>query len=227
MSAHLADEQLLDLALHIDGAGDDTDDHADAPVGDAQKAAAAHVTACPACRDRLRSLRDDLGLTLAPLAPVGDAQVPATLRAHILSATQPDGADALAGFHPRICRLFGLSDDAGHAVLRDAMSEQAWQISGPMSLFHFHPGPSLRSQAEAGVIRLFPGVSFPPHRHIGDEYGLVLTGALREDATGRIGYPGDVLFMPQDSKHTVTAVSQTPCIFLVLLYGGTPEIEWC
>jgi putative transcriptional regulator len=204
--------------------------------GAAQPDVEGHVAGCASCAARLRELRDDLGLavltqtepgsaaaaTNARTAPTADA-----LKHRMLAATQPNDAAALVGFHRRICRMFDLDDAAGHAVLKDATGEQAWQMSGPLSLFHFHPGPSLSSIAEAGVIRLAPGVTFPRHRHIGDEYGLVLAGVLRDDGSGRIGMPGDVLFMPKDSTHTVTAISRDPCLFLVLLYGGTPEIEWC
>ena len=50
-------------------------------------------------------------------------------------------------------------------------------------------------------MRLAPGMSFPRHRHRGDEHGLVLTGTLRDDSSGRIGQPGDILFMPHGSVH--------------------------
>jgi quercetin dioxygenase-like cupin family protein len=62
------------------------------------------------------------------------------------------------------------------------------------------------------------------HRHRGDEYGLVLSGALREDLHGRVGFPGDLLHMPEGSTHTVTCVSKESCIFAVLLKGGMPLI---
>jgi anti-sigma factor ChrR (cupin superfamily) len=220
MDEHLAEDQLLELALQ-----------ADVPDGMGASPAAwasLHVSRCTACADRVRALREELTVEL--LTDDEPALAPALVaeqRARVLAATSASGAAALSGFVRRIGLLFDLDDDAVKKVLHDAHGDTAWELPGPIAFFHVQPGPRLSAVAEAGVIRLAPGMTFPRHRHRGDEHGLILTGSLREDNSGHIGYPGDILFMPDGSAHTVTAVSREPCLFVVLLYGGTPDIEWC
>lgn len=231
MDEHLAEEQLLQLALHADpwvGAAGS----AAGPVSDAMWAQ--HLSTCPACAARLSALRDELTQSLlqstADAAPPAPAASPAAppLKDRVLQATAPQTSPAaLQGFVRRIGLLFDLDAATVQKLLVDALGETAWELPGPIAYFHFQPGARLATVAEAGVVRLAPGMTFPRHRHRGDEHGLVLTGTLRDDSSGKLGLPGDILFMPDGSVHTVTAVSDETCLFFVLLYGGTPDIEWC
>lgn len=243
MHHHPAEEQLLDLALSAD-----SPDGIGAP---ADASLLSHVSHCADCSARVRALREELADSLLPgaeAAPTawrsasvaaapdsqdtsdGSASVAASaidLKSRVLRATTEAGPDALQGFVHRIGLLFDLDAAAVHKLLADAHGESAWELPGPIAFFHVQPGPRLQSVAEAGVVRLAPGMTFPRHRHRGDEHGLVLSGTLREDNTGKLGHPGDILFMPDGSTHTVTAVGDQTCLFVVLLYGGTPDIEWC
>lgn len=220
MDQHLAEEQLVQLALR--------DDRPDGPVADA--ASAQHLAACPACAMRLVALRDELTETL--LQTPGEAASPAgsvlALKERVLTATPSSPSLAsLQGFARRIGMLFDIDDATVQKVLADSLGDTAWELPGPIAFFHFPPGPRLTGVAEAGVVRLWPGMTFPRHRHRGDEHGLILTGTLRDDSSGKIGFPGDILHMPDGSVHSVTSVSDEICLFFVLLYGGTPDIEWC
>lgn len=227
MDEHLAEEQLLQLALDAD--------RPDGLVRDV--AGAQHLAICPACAARVVILRDELTEQLlgasAAAVPSSSANRVASadlvdLKDRVLTAAQPQtSAAGLQGFVRRIRLLFDLDDAAAQKVLADALGETAWELPGPIAFFHFQPGARLAQVAEAGVVRLAPGMTFPRHRHRGDEHGLVLTGTLRDDGSGQIGFPGDIMFMPDGSVHTVTAVSNDTCLFFVLLYGGTPDIEWC
>jgi len=223
MDEHLAEDQLLEHALHADA-----HDAASAPVA-AQ--AHPHLLVCAACAARLRALREELTAALLTDEAEPAADVAQAAKARLLPVNSGAGAAqavaALQGFVRRIGLLFDLDDAAVQKVLRDAHGDTAWEVPGPIAFFHVQPGPRLSAVAEAGVVRLAPGMTFPRHRHRGDEHGLIICGSLREDNSGRIGYPGDILFMPDGSTHSVTAVSSEPCMFVVLLYGGTPDIEWC
>ena len=235
MHHHPAEEQLLDLALA-----------ADSPDGTAASTDASvrtHVSQCADCSTRVQAFREELSACVLEAAEPSDATPRSELAAdvpdptdsssanalkdRVLQATTEAGPAALQGFVQRIGLLFDLDAAAVHKLLADAHGESAWELPGPIAFFHVQPGPRLKSVAEAGVVRLAPGMTFPRHRHRGDEHGLVLSGTLREDNTGKLGYPGDILFMPDGSTHTVSAVGDQTCLFVVLLYGGTPDIEWC
>lgn len=219
MHDHLAEEQLLELALHVDAHDADRE-------ATESRTARLHLSTCSDCTARLWALRDELAAALlADEASV--AETSADTKARVLRGSQSEGAPGLDGFVRRIGLLFDLEDAAVQKVLHDAHGETAWEVPGPIAYFHVQPGPRLAQVAEAGVVRLAPGMTFPRHRHRGDEHGLIVSGSLREDNSGRIGYPGDIFFMPDGSTHSVTAVSEQPCLFVVLLYGGTPDIEWC
>lgn len=224
MDEHLTEEQLLQLALSVES-----------PEGQGGDATGArHLAACSICAARLVALRDELTESLLDSTADAPPAAPALLdsahglKAQVLQAAQPPTSAAqLQGFARRIGRLFDLDEPTVQRLLQDSLGDTVWELPGPIAFFHFQPGARLTAVAEAGVVRLAPGMSFPRHRHRGDEHGLVLTGTLRDDSSGRIGQPGDILFMPHGSVHTVTAVSDETCLFFVLLYGGTPDIEWC
>lgn len=208
MSGHLPEVSLLEAAL-------------DRTI-DLHPEAAAHLAACTSCSRRVQELIEDLAAltTREPIPP------PPALRERILAATAgSDEATPFAGFSRRVARLFDLDAVQADKVLSDANGETAWELRGPFSYFHFEPGPKLAESAEAGIVRLEPGVCFPRHRHRGDEYAIVLQGILREDTSGREGLPGDILHMPEGTSHTVTNTSTGRCTFAVLLHGGMPLIE--
>jgi putative transcriptional regulator len=207
MSGHLPEVSLLEAAL----------DH----TADLHPEAAAHLAACASCSRRVQELIEDLATitTQQTVAP------PPALRERILAATgEPEGAP-FAGFARRLGRMFDLEPAQAEKILVDAHGDTAWELWGPFSYFHFAPGKSLQSGAEAGIVRLEPGVRFPRHRHRGDEYALVLRGILREDLSGRESLPGDVLHMAEGTRHTVTCTSTGRCVFAVLLHGGMPVME--
>lgn len=184
---------------------------------------AVHLTTCDRCQRRLQSVREDLA-TVGTRA--GTTSPPPALRASILAAVAPgESAEPFPGLARRVGKLFDLDAEATRKVLQDARGDTAWTWTGPVSFFHFTPGPSLAGSAEGGIIRLAPGAVFPGHRHRGDEHGFILSGALREDQSGREAFPGDLVFMPEGSVHTVTCISREPCTFAVLLHGGFPIFQ--
>jgi putative transcriptional regulator len=85
-------------------------------------------------------------------------------------------------------------------------------------LLHLAGGPRVAS-ADCGLVRIEPGARFPRHRHLGDEWSLVLAGEA-EEGTGARWAPGDLVHRPADSAHAFRVVSAEPLVFAVVLQGG-------
>jgi putative transcriptional regulator len=212
MSGHLPEVSLLEAALEL---GDSALRHPEV---------AAHLASCPRCQAELGALREELGgLGLSPSNPAPPSP-PSRLREQILAATSA-GPSRMSGLGRRFARLFQLDEAQAQALLERTTSDGGWAYTGPISFFHFVAGGDLSSQAEAGVIRLTPGTTFPLHRHRGTEYALVLSGALRDEQSGRHGLPGDLFEMADGTTHAVTCTSTESCCFAVLLYGGFPILD--
>jgi putative transcriptional regulator len=186
MIGHLPEVSLFEAALDETGAFS------------AHREVIEHLAACPTCQARLRELREALTriVTREEKAP------PPALRERILATTTP-----FAGLSRRVGRLFDLDDAQVEKLLADTTGETAWEVRGPFSYFHFAVGAAHEATTEAGIVRLEPGVIFPRHRHLGDEYSFILQGCLRDDASGREALPGDLQHMPEGSVHTITCTS--------------------
>jgi anti-sigma factor ChrR (cupin superfamily) len=204
MIGHLPEVSLFEAAL------DETNTFS------AHREVVEHLAACASCQARLRELRE----ALTAIVTREESTPPPALREHILVPTRP-----FAGLSRRAGRLFDLDDAQVEKLLEDAIGETAWEVRGPFSYFHFAVGAAHEATTEAGIVRLEPGVTFPRHRHLGDEYSFVLQGCLREDSSGREALPGDLQHMPEGSVHTVTCTSERPCLFAVLLHGGSPIFD--
>lgn len=65
------------------------------------------------------------------------------------------------------------------------------------------------------LLRLAPGRTLPAHRHVGDEYTVVLQGGYT-DTTGHYGV-GDFAVGPGPERHKPVADAGPPCIALIVL----------
>ena len=63
------------------------------------------------------------------------------------------------------------------------------------------------------------GGTFPEHRHLGREWNLVVSGALRLPS-GREVPAGEVLQMEPGSSHTVGATAEEPVVYLAVALEG-------
>jgi quercetin dioxygenase-like cupin family protein len=93
-----------------------------------------------------------------------------------------------------------------------------------MHVFHFAPGNALRG-AHAGLVRVAPGTTFPSHTHVGTETTLFLAGTARDDVSGTLHLPGDVVTLGPQSVHHATVLPPHECIFAVLFEGGTLDFH--
>lgn len=147
------------------------------------------------------------------------------LRESVLSATASDyGRHPFPGFRRRFGRLFDLSE-ADSAQVLSRMSEPAqWEPLKTLLVYHFDPGPA-HASAHAGLVRCQPGVPFPVHRHRGAETTLYLAGAVRDEDSGAILLPGDLVTLPAGSVHRLTVLPPRECVFAVLLEDPMPDFD--
>lgn len=155
------------------------------------------------------------------------------LRADVLAATarvpqdgqgQAQGNHPFAGFRRRFARLFDLSEADSDRVL-SRMSEPAqWEQLKTLRVHHFDPGPA-RGNAHAGLVRCSPGVPFPTHRHRGKETTLYLAGVARDEDSGELMLPGDLVERPEAELHRLTVLPPSECVFAVLLENDLPDFD--
>ena len=181
----------------------------------ARREVAAAVAASPA----LAAEVDRLTEALAALAAAAPAVVPApAVRARLLETL--GGVNRFAPFLPELGRLLDLPLDAVRAVLAGVDDAAAWEAGLPgTELQHFAAGPRLAS-ADAGFVRLAPGVTFPRHDHLGQEITFVLEGAMREG--GRVYGPGAVLEKRAGDVHDYAATPERPLVVVLFHFGIVP-----
>jgi hypothetical protein len=134
-------------------------------------------------------------------------------------------ADRFAPFLADLTRLFELPVESVRKLLARIDGRQ-WentllgvQLLGA-ELFHFPVGPQLAAGGAAGgVVRVRPDVTFPAHRHHGDETTYVLEGGYRLD--GRVLGPGSVIEMAAGSTHDYRSAPGRDLVMMVLHRGIT------
>jgi quercetin dioxygenase-like cupin family protein len=157
-------------------------------------------------------LLSELSHALLPRVPSGSA------RDRLLSRARSP-ALRWAPHFDKLSRLFDLDESQLQRIAQESAFELRWEsLSLPgVRLFHLTPGPALAG-ADAGLVSICAGSTFPLHRHLGEERTLVLEGALSE-ADGTVYRPGDALTMPASSSHSFTVLPGAPLIYAVVLFA--------
>jgi putative transcriptional regulator len=159
-------------------------------------------------------LLDERGLGAEPATPS-----PA-LRGAVLGTI--GAATRGSGFTERLARLFDLGSERAGELIHEAGGPATGWESFPVAgvrLFHLAGGPRVAG-ADCGLVRLEPGVRFPVHRHVGDEWSLILAGEAEEEGTGGRWIPGDLVHRASGTAHAYRVVSREPLVFAVVLHGG-------
>jgi quercetin dioxygenase-like cupin family protein len=161
-----------------------------------------------------------LALTVTGLTPLSP---PSSLRARLLATV--GGVERFAPFLEDLQRLFELPADTIRRLLA-RIDGPEWERSllgvelHGAELFHFPVGPRLAATGGAGgVVRIRPGVSFPMHRHHGDETTYVLEGGYVVD--GQVLGPGSVIEMSAGSEHQYQSAPGRDLVMMVLHRGIT------
>lgn len=168
--------------------------------------------------------RDEMAAIEQVLDQLVEVHVPlrpsAELRQRLLASLDP--GTPFEGFVERLSALFDLEEERIRELLDTIRNvpQKPWVRSGipGTSMLHFEGGSRLKG-ADCGLVHVAPGQVFPAHRHLGEEWALVLQGHSEFD-NGRLVAPGDLVYSPPDSEHTFRILDKHPCIFAVVLHGG-------
>jgi len=139
-------------------------------------------------------------------------------RARLLAAVAQSD-ERFAPLFGKLMRHFDLSAEALRAIFVRAANLADWE-PGPLpwvSLFHFQGGPAVAG-FDTGLVRLKKGMSFPPHRHLGNERVLILEGGYFDHEQRWYG-PGDVHDMADDSQHSLLMNPDRDVLLAVVLEG--------
>ena len=131
-----------------------------------------------------------------------------------------DSSDRFATFVARAARLLDHSVEVVRDLIARIDDPAAWEPGLPgMQMQHFPAGPRLAT-ADAGFVRLQPGMAFPRHQHLGPEVTLVLEGAMRDG--DRVYGPGDILEMAPGSVHEYSAAPERELLVMTIQNGIAP-----
>ncbi len=158
-----------------------------------------HLGACPLCAE----VRDDLAREGSNLE-----QLQRALRQRV---------GKFAVYSADIAELFGISQERAREFLRELESGRGWISAGTGAEMMWAPRVGV-SQSLCVVLRGVPGVTFPTHRHAGEERTLVLQGGFKED-DGTELWRGMRLLKPPGSEHSVTVLEGPPCVAALRMDG--------
>lgn len=178
------------------------------------------VQQSPELQREVDRVSEALAATAERLAP---ALAPVDLRSRLVDTLR--GVDRFAPFFDDLVRLFDLPVETIRKLLA-RIDGFDWETSllgvqlHGAELFHFPVGPRLRdSGAAGGVVRIRAGVTFPQHRHHGDEVTFVLEGGYIADGT-TYG-PGSLIPMSTGTEHDYQSAPERDLVIMVLHRGIT------
>lgn len=174
-------------------------------------------------------------------AIAGDAAIAAELTSHqrateaITDAIQPVapppevkqrllasvGGGRFEAFTARMARMFEVTLDRARELLGLIERPASWvpQVVPGISFVDFVGGPAI-ANADCGFVRLAPGAVFPPHRHIGEEVTLILSGRIHDPVNDRTIGPGEEYIRPAGTTHYLVCIGDEDCIYASLANDG-------
>lgn len=182
------------------------------------RALAAEIANSAQQQAALREIEDALTLLAEAEQPIAPS---AQLRARVLNAVRQE--TRFSGFIERLCDFFDLPREtvASQLSLLNQVHAKPWQMNAfpGTHLLHFDGGARIAANADCGLVYVEPGNRIAAHRHLGDEWSLVLQGELRETGSA-IYYPGDRLHRRAGSVHAIESVGSDALIFAAVLIEG-------
>jgi putative transcriptional regulator len=121
--------------------------------------------------------------------------------------------DRYAPFFDQLAAMFDVEESTLRQSLASAGDVKNWKPSGlpGVRLFTMTAGPRAEG-AEATLVRFAPGMSFPKHRHHGEEVTLILEGGY-VDERGTEYHPGDLdARNAADAVHAFRTFPGEPCV---------------
>lgn len=80
-------------------------------------------------------------------------------------------------------------------------------------------GGTVVADADCSLLRLRPAARFAEHRHLGDEWAMVLQGSIAETG-GRQFDVGDIAFSASGSRHALEVNGKTAVVLAAATFGG-------
>jgi putative transcriptional regulator len=185
------------------------------PAGE-RGAVEGHLRACGRCAAELAATSD--ALHAAALAQAEMVAPTLAVRKRLMERVRGHGR--FAPFGARVAEMFDLALEKVDALF-DTLEEPKNWVPGPgggNELYFVPRGPRLAA-AEAGFVRLDPGLHFPQHVHLGQEITLILQGELTEQPSGQHCKAGDCFVREGGSEHSFI-VGPGGCLFAVVVFGG-------
>ena len=171
-------------------------------------------TAEPAAVAEAARTLEILSLAAEPMTPSRG------LRSAIVGAVT--AGHTLEGFARRTARFFQIDEARALALLASVEHADAdpWfddEVAG-VRMRTVDAGPAI-ADAACLLVQIQPGVAYPTHRHLGDEWCLFLQGRSLE--AGHEWNPGDLVLKPSGSEHPVlTPIADEPVVLGIVLYEG-------
>ena len=197
---HLSDEMLLDYAS---GSLDEA----------TSILVASHITLCPACRSRLRSLEAVGGMLLEDIdaVSVGGGALDAVL-ARLDEPEPPVSASVRDSFAANGTAI--LPSPLRHYLGGDLDGIKWSKKGGGVSMADVK---TLESGQKAFLLKVDPKRAVPQHTHEGNEIVMVLTGGYTDD--GGHFVRGDVEISDSSVVHQPVADAGEPCVILAVTDG--------
>ncbi len=182
-----------------------------------ERAIARLLAASPELRQRTDSLSEALALAMtAGLSPVAPSP---GLRPRLLATVA--GAERFAPFYAGLGKMLDLPREAIAALLAK-VNDAAAYVTGyapGLRYFNFTPGPQLRG-ADAGIVRLAVGATFPRHRHVDLETTFILEGQMREG--DEVHGPGTCFARAKESEHGFSTEGPRDLVLVSVHRGLVP-----
>jgi putative transcriptional regulator len=180
------------------------------------QAVEAALAASPELRATLRELEalaHELGEATTPLPP------PESARLRLLEAVST--TERWSPFIAKLAELADLAEAQVRAVFTRAADLLNWEqtMLPHIALFHFDGGPRAAA-LDVGLVRVGRGMPSPIHRHIGDEWVLVLEGSFVDLMTGETHLPGDLVHRPPGSEHAFKVGDDADLVYVLVLSAG-------
>lgn len=188
-----------------------------------------HLEDCDRCAAEVVALGEALSVLALSLTP--EAPLPTTRTSVLASVVEEQQRregraepGRFAAFVDRLAAFFDVTRERARALVELLAEPAAW-TPGPAEgvlLIHLEPGVRFAG-ADAGFVRMAPGARFPRHRHIGDEFALVLEGGFVEEG-GNVVRSGECHDLDAGTSHGFVALPGEGCIFAAVVREGI-ELE--
>ncbi len=175
----------------------------------------AHLAGCFDCSVRATYLRVRLDRLRAELAPVASFE-----EMHEISPHELEAKGSFARVAGHVAKHLSIPEDDARKILRSLASGRAKWGQGPRAGISILPLACGERGVKGFAIRIEPGVTYPMHRHDGEERLFILQGGL-VDHDGAQVWRGDKAVFASETCHASTALPVGDCILIAASRGST------